>query len=181
MMKTDYLAGWDVKKEQQKADFMEHFEISTDSPSGLIWKKKPSKYSNKKIGAPAGTLQRDKRGLKTYEYWVVQFKNQRYPASHIVWYLYGRTIPQGMEIDHKDTNAKNNNIDNLRLAKRSQQCCNRKLVNVSFCNTKKKWIARIGINNKSTYLGAFSNQEEALACYNQAAEKIHGEFACLTT
>lgn len=24
MMNTDYLAGWDVKKEQQKADFMEH-------------------------------------------------------------------------------------------------------------------------------------------------------------
>jgi hypothetical protein len=23
-MNTDYLAGWDVKKEQQKADFMEH-------------------------------------------------------------------------------------------------------------------------------------------------------------
>jgi len=24
MMNTDYLAGWDVQKEQQKADFMEH-------------------------------------------------------------------------------------------------------------------------------------------------------------
>lgn len=24
MMKTDYLAGWDVKAEQRKADFMEH-------------------------------------------------------------------------------------------------------------------------------------------------------------
>ena len=24
MMNTDYLAGWDVKKERQKADFMEH-------------------------------------------------------------------------------------------------------------------------------------------------------------
>jgi hypothetical protein len=24
MINTDYLAGWDVKKEQQKADFMEH-------------------------------------------------------------------------------------------------------------------------------------------------------------
>jgi hypothetical protein len=24
MMNTDYLTGWDVKKEQQKTDFMEH-------------------------------------------------------------------------------------------------------------------------------------------------------------
>lgn len=37
-MNTDYLAGWDVKKEQQKADFMEHmYQCSGrhDGPPGV--------------------------------------------------------------------------------------------------------------------------------------------------
>jgi hypothetical protein len=36
-MNTDYLAGWDVKKEQQKADFMEHmYQCSGRANGGLV-------------------------------------------------------------------------------------------------------------------------------------------------
>ena len=35
MMNTDYLANWDVKKEQQKADFMEHmYQCSSRAKAG---------------------------------------------------------------------------------------------------------------------------------------------------
>ena len=41
MMNTDYLAGWNVKKEQQKADFMEHMYQCSGRTNGLytgLWK-----------------------------------------------------------------------------------------------------------------------------------------------
>lgn len=34
MMNTDYLAGWDVKAEQRKADFMEHMYQCSGRASG---------------------------------------------------------------------------------------------------------------------------------------------------
>ncbi len=176
----EQLRNWDASAELRKAQFMDHFEINEDSPSGLIWKKKTSKFSNKKVGSTAGSLQKDKRTKQPYEYWVVEFKGKRYPASHIVWYLSGNTIPKGMEVDHKDNNPKNNKLNILRLATRSEQNCNRRLKNVSFCKEKKKWVARISLHNKCRHLGAFNTKEEALACYDAAAKKLHGDFACLT-
>lgn len=41
------------------------------------------------------------------------------------------------------------------------------------------WIAKIGVDGKTLHLGSFTTEAEAVAAYNEAAVKHHGEFAHL--
>lgn len=41
------------------------------------------------------------------------------------------------------------------------------------------WKAEINSDNKRKYLGVFKSEELAAIAYNEAAEKLHGEFANL--
>lgn len=89
--------------------------------------------------------------------------------------------------DHEDHNGLNNQRDNLRVATRSQNNANKKAIGVSiylgvFYNKQcvnKPWYSRIRKNKKTRHLGYFANEMEAAIAYNNAAIKIHGEFANL--
>ncbi len=92
-------------------------------------------------------------------------------------------------IDHKDRNGLNNQKYNLRIATSSQNSANRikttsktkykgvkinesHIIGISF-------LAYIGFQKKTIYLGAFSTEEAAAGAYNRAATKLFGEFALL--
>lgn len=93
--------------------------------------------------------------------------------------------PEGIEVDHRDKNGLNNLISNIRLATTSQNQCNRgKASNnksgfkgVSWEKKARKWRAEIAINGKNFSLGNFNRKSHAILAYNEAALRLHGEFA----
>lgn len=101
--------------------------------------------------------------------------------------LLHRTImgePDGLQIDHYDSDGLNNKRENLRVATRSQNAHNmRKLTTnssgfkgVYLEKSRSLWVASIKLNNEKIFLGRFTTPEEAHAAYCLASEKYHGEF-----
>jgi hypothetical protein len=96
--------------------------------------------------------------------------------------------PASFVIDHDNHEGLDNRKSNLRLATISQNNCNRrrrpdagrsKYRGIDFDKRLKKWRARIRFNNKRILLGYFDNEIDAAKAYDEAARKLHGEFAIL--
>ena len=96
------------------------------------------------------------------------------------------------QVDHINGNGLDNRRHNLRLCTTSQNAANRKVHIKKYkehlykgvyyertMNRKKRWRARIEVNNKKIDLGMYFNQETAAIAYNYAAIKYFGEFAKL--
>ena len=72
-------------------------------------------------------------------------------------------------VDHLDRNRSNNCVTNLRWATPSENQQNTtkrkdtfgKYKGINFSKKENKWTARITIDNKRKYLGAFNSEEEA--------------------
>lgn len=87
--------------------------------------------------------------------------------------------------DHIDGNGLNNRRDNLRLSTKTQNSRNCRLSSkntsgfkgVHYRPDKRKWDAKISVNNKTIFLGYFDTPEEASDAYHAAAIKYFGEFA----
>jgi hypothetical protein len=103
-------------------------------------------------------------------------------AHQVAWFLtYGEWTMQ--EIDHIDGNGDNNKLNNLRLATRSENQCNRKKGTAKtssqykgvYCN-KNRWTASIVSQGKTKHLGSFSTELEAAQAYDIACKELHGEF-----
>jgi hypothetical protein len=102
-----------------------------------------------------------------------------YYAHRLAWlHVHGRH-PDG-HIDHINGDKTDNRIANLRECSageniRNQPCraaCGFKGVRPN----KKRWSARIRVNNRKYHLGTFDTPEEAGAAYDEACLRLHGEF-----
>src|SRR5690606_19356654 len=90
-------------------------------------------------------------------------------------------------VDHIDGNSLNNSKANLRVCNHSQNQANARLrtdntsgyKGVSFLASNNVWVASIKIRGKQTYIGRFNTPETAALAYNEAAIRLHGEFARL--
>lgn len=89
-------------------------------------------------------------------------------------------------VDHKDGDGLNNRRqENLRFATNHQNHQNRsyypvgssRFKGVYFHKPAKKWVARISLNNKTTHVGIFEDEEDAARAYDSAARRHYGEFA----
>ena len=92
----------------------------------------------------------------------------------------------GFVVDHIDGNGLNNRRSNLRYATLSENQFNQRVRpekrfkgTYYYPREKKPWSARIQANGKAKNLGRFHTEEEAAAAYNDAARKLHGQFAKL--
>ena len=92
-----------------------------------------------------------------------------------------RAWPTG-EIDHRDGDRGNNRIANLRDVSDAVNQQNRRnasrnstsgLLGAHRCGSK--WYAKIGIDGKQKYLGAFATKEAAHAEYLKAKQSLHPE------
>jgi hypothetical protein len=156
----------------------ELFEIDESSPSFLRWR------IGRKASQVAGYLEAD-------GYWRVKvtFKGQyqRIPVHRIIFAMHNKIDPDNQDVDHID-NSKSNHPANLRLAgscgnqqnawKRKSQTAS-KYKGVSANKNKSRWCAAICANGSKVYLGTYDTEELAALAYNNAAQKLHGEFAFL--
>ena len=90
------------------------------------------------------------------------------------------------DADHVFHNQLDNRKQSLRPATSQQNNCN-KLSKKHTSNYRgvyrvrqgKKWRSAISLNYKIIHLGYFINELDAAIAYNEAAKKLHGEFATL--
>lgn len=78
-------------------------------------------------------------------------------------------------VDHIDNNPLNNNLCNIQLISHRENCSKdkkRKSNNVGVSIAKNKWRARIYINGKSSHLGYFNTEKEAIDSYNNKLKEI---------
>jgi hypothetical protein len=96
--------------------------------------------------------------------------------------------PDGLLVDHRNGSTFDNRRENLRLATRTQNNCNRRktksktssrFIGVSFNKQRQRWNVYIRHNGKKLWLGRFNNEENAAKAYDNAAVKYHKEFARL--
>ena len=93
--------------------------------------------------------------------------------------------PKGKHIDHINRDVLDNRKSNLRLCTKSQNQHNRgKNKNnttgykgVTWNKARNKYVAKIKKNGKTIYLGYYDTAIEAALAYDEAALRLHGEFA----
>lgn len=131
------------------SDFLKKIQYCPNSPSGLIWIKPDSRRV--KPGDTVGFVLSNR-------YWAVSIKRSTtYLIHRVIWTLINGPIPDGKDIDHKDTNKLNNKIDNLRLATKTQNNHNtpKSIRNksgykgISWCKQTGMWRASIMCDGKS--------------------------------
>lgn len=163
----------------------ECFSIDSNSPTGLVWNKRPREhfiankgfvnFSKNFAGKAAGDR------LSDYGYWRVGVKhndkNLRLLCHRIIYSIYHKIeLPKSMWIDHIDRNPMNNCIENLRLVTPSQNNRNRGAganntsgtMGVGFNKRRNKWCASITVEKKVYSLGSFDSIESAVAARKHA-------------
>jgi hypothetical protein len=104
------------------------------------------------------------------------FKRKWWSGQRLIWYYFHGVWPE-KTIDHKDRNAVNNRIDNLREASDQEQKINRGLHSNNTSGARgvyqqrrgKKWMSLISVNGKLKYLGTFAEKSAAEHAYKKAS------------
>ncbi|MCS4333686.1 HNH endonuclease [Klebsiella variicola] len=107
-----------------------------------------------------------------------------YQCHRLAWFYVHGKWPIGV-IDHIDLNKSNNRIKNLRDTSKSGNEHNRGVrkdnksgyKGVFWSSRERKWKAAIKANGKKIHLGTFPQKIDAVAAYDMAAKRLHGEFA----
>jgi hypothetical protein len=136
-----------------------------------IWN---TRFSNKKTGYEA-----DIHGFKCIQ---IRLDNKLYRAHRLAWaYIYGEW--PSSEIDHKNMNPCDNRIENLRLASRSQNECNKSaradnklgVKGVYYDQTREKYMVQLK-KGDVRIKKRVESLAEAKSLYNDLSKKHHGEF-----
>ncbi len=143
--------------------------------TGLFTWRLPRK--NVRVGEVAGDF--------SGRYVRIKLDQKSYAASCLAWlYVTGEWPP--FEVDHRDTDKHNNRWKNLRSATRAQNAHNTRpmkrkkytaLKGVTWAKGRRKWMAAIRVEGRSTTIGYFDSDREAHIAYAVKARVLRGEFA----
>jgi hypothetical protein len=127
--------------------------------------------------------------VSQYKWYPIKHRNTFYARTNIGKRasLLMHVLLVGKYRDHKDRNGLNNRRSNLRPATHSQNRANSKLYRnntsgyrgVSFHAKQDAWHAKIVVEGRRIWLGAYLTAESAARAYNEAAREHFGEFASL--
>ncbi len=167
-----------------------------DAETGMLtWKRregtynKVGKFNAINAGKPAGSKAYAGHDKSVARGIVVRVrgheKGNDFYAHRVIWEMNNGPIPEGMRIDHKNRNAFDNRLSNLRLATQSQNLQNMKLrprsqsrlKGVYFDKRRGNWQADIIANGVRMRLGRFQTKGLAAVARAKAALRYHGEFA----
>ena len=146
----------------------------------VFWKKRPSiKSVRAVVGSEAGCQHHD-----GYRY--IQLDGCLIPTHHVVWMLHNGDYPAKL-LDHANGNRSDNRIENLRIATACENSTNRASaisststhLGVHFRMDCGLWRAQISKSGKRIHLGLFDSEIAAARAYNEAAIRLHGQFARL--
>ena len=145
----------------------------------LVWARNTNR--GKKIDDPVG-LSVKKTG-HTNVFLFIDGKLKGFVLSRVIWFLTTGEYPR-LEIDHIDCDPKNNKLSNLRLANRSEQCCNTKNTKNKFgykgvyqTKDRDKWYIQIQKNGVLHSRGGFDSIELAMQYRKEVSKNLHGSFA----
>ena len=119
-------------------------------------------------------------------FYAIRSRDKAY--KHLLMHRLILDAPDHLEVDHIDGDGLNNRRSNLRLATKSQNASNRRVIKPGkssqyrgVCWNKKAglWQASAHANRKGVYLGVFEREEDAAVAYDQFAADTFGEFAVL--
>lgn len=152
--------------------------LDYDPTTGIfVWKKTLARRAP--AGSKAGVVVKGRR-----KYLCIGIDNRRFHASRLAWFYVHGVWPT-THIDHRDNDALNNRLENLREANDSQNQANRgKNKNstsgykgVYWDKSSGRWAANIWKNYQKIWLGCHDTPELAYAAYCAATRKLNGEFA----
>ena len=111
----------------------------------------------------------------------------REQGQSIFLHRYIMMAPDCYQVDHVNQNKLDCQRTNLRLVKPEKNYINRKMLStnttgfkgVCFDKARGKFTAHIALDKKQHNLGRFDTAIEAARVYNEAAKKLHGEYAFL--
>jgi len=111
-------------------------------------------------------------------HYVITFKTSKLFIHRLFFYWHHGYLPK--LIDHKDTNPRNNKIDNLRELDCSGNARNShkmkknttsKYKGVCWNKQHKKWRAYLHLNRKYIHIGFYTNEDDAGQAYNDAIRR----------
>ena len=113
---------------------------------------------------------------------VISTREGKKLVQRLLWENTHGSVPEGMEVDHRNGNKKDNRLSNLRLVTRTQNAENRHkphrgntsgVKGVSWYKRSGKYVAQICVAGKRITLGYRDTLDEAAALYAAAAAKYH--------
>jgi len=95
------------------------------------------------------------------------------------------SCPAGKVVDHINGNSLDNRKANLRICRQGENARNAAkrshnksgFKGVWWHPQSQMWRAVVRVNGKNNHIGLFKGKEDAARAYDQAAVKLHGEFA----
>jgi hypothetical protein len=115
-------------------------------------------------------------------YLAVTLDGYKYLLHRLAWIYLNGSIPEGLEIDHRDGRKDNNAISNLRLGTHAQNQGNMRgcrsdsksgVQGVQWRSYNNKWVVRIMVAGKRKHIGSFSCKDEAHQAYLAAKRELH--------
>ncbi len=150
-------------------------QLLTYDPSSGIFRWRVDAAHNVRAGDTAA-----KKGKK--KYLQIGINQKTYLAHRIAWAMHTGEWPKRL-IDHKNGDAHDNRIGNLREATYSQNAANRPTPVTSRSGVKGvrfksgAWEASLEKDSKTVYLGRFACLGRAATAYRLKAQSLFGDFA----
>jgi hypothetical protein len=166
----------------------------------MIYRKQKYGYTYRRIYLGEGFYtildEADYYRFNHYKWYVYGWNGKYYAQRHVK--VGNRTKPSGLHreimnagkgqiVDHENGTSLDNRGANLRFATHRQNTCNRKkrantssrFIGVCFHKRKQKWIATVEFEGKKYWIGTFDNEIEAAKARDEAAKRLHKNFARL--
>jgi len=162
--------------------------VEYDPEAGILyWKprypeNRANKIFNTRFSGKEAFGVKEKSGHK-YGF-INVLTRKRLSAHRVAWAIHYGQWP-AKNLDHINGRPDDNRIGNLREATQSENMCNRSASphnksgykGVSWAKRRNAWVAQIGKDKRTIFLGHYECPEEAHRAYCEASKILHGEFA----